>query len=100
MKGGEAKATITIIDMEEGAEGIGFEAGSLTAGNVDVRVKAKRVKKGAVLIGAMIGEIPGRVHPTPPATAGAACPNCHNPVQPGWRFCINCRTPLPSDPKS
>ena len=57
MKGGEAKATVSTITLEEGAEVIGFDAGSLTSGDVDVKVTATTVGKGAMLIGAKLGSI-------------------------------------------
>jgi hypothetical protein len=99
MKGGEAKATVHFIDLEEGAEGIGFTAGALTAGNVDVTVTAKKVKKGAILVGINAGEAAGGTAP-PQASGGMSCPNCHTPAEPGWEFCIQCRSPLPGGPKS
>jgi hypothetical protein len=99
MKGGEANATVNTIHVKEGAKVIGFEAGVLTSADVDVKMTATTVEKGAILVGINAGETSEGSTPSP-TTTGLSCPNCHAPAEPGWKFCIKCRTPLPGGPKS
>lgn len=57
MRGGEAKATLTFIELKQGAEVIGFQADSLTSGNVEVNEKVKVVGKDATLVGVKLDEL-------------------------------------------
>jgi hypothetical protein len=57
MKGGEAKATVTVAKVGQGGVVIGFKVGSLTSGDVDVDLSVETVGKGATVIGAISGSV-------------------------------------------
>lgn len=56
MRSGEAKVKITTIDLK-GGKLIGFDAGVLTGGHVDVTMKVQHVGKGGNIIGARLDEL-------------------------------------------
>jgi hypothetical protein len=56
MMSGEAEVTITTISLE-GGQLIGFDAGALTGGHVDVKMNVQRVVKGGKIIGARLDEL-------------------------------------------
>lgn len=58
MSEGQAKADITAVEVE-GGELTGFEGGSLTGGDVDVKIKVGDVKKGSKVVGISAEEVGG-----------------------------------------